>query len=32
MLTLTPPLTVSDEEMDRALAILDESLTAIEAA
>ena len=29
VLTLTPPLTISDEEMDQALGILDESLGAI---
>jgi 4-aminobutyrate aminotransferase len=30
VLTLTPPLTVTHEEMDSALAILDRCLTAIE--
>lgn len=29
-LTLTPPLTISDDEMEQALVILDESLTAVE--
>ena len=31
ILTLTPPLIITREEMDRALAILDECLTEVEA-
>jgi 4-aminobutyrate aminotransferase len=32
ILTLTPPLTISNEEMDQAVRILDECLTEVEAA
>ncbi len=31
ILTLTPPLIITREEMDRSLAILDECLTEVEA-
>jgi 4-aminobutyrate aminotransferase len=32
IIALTPPLTVTDDELDRAIRILDESLTEVERA